>query len=137
MKELHDLRTNIDVCLALTKHLPYGREISLAVTKLQTAKMWFGKCLIESGEADPNDTFQETPKALDQTKDTSALAGTLKSTIGLADSFQENYSAQDLTLKFRMFYQTAVLTLIEAGMWINASNQTDSRESLTEQAPNN
>lgn len=62
-KELHDFRKQIDACISKAEedlnqewkegYPVYGRELALARTKLQEAKMWVGKCLERKGSERP------------------------------------------------------------------------------------
>jgi hypothetical protein len=63
--DIHALRKQIDAVINAAKNHqseigrnPGGREISLAVTKLQEAKMWCGKILEELGSELPKE-FQD------------------------------------------------------------------------------
>ncbi len=59
---LHDFRKQIDGCIAIAEGnvrgepvSKYIREMSLARTKLQEAKMWVGKCLEALGSEFPKE----------------------------------------------------------------------------------
>lgn len=62
--ELHEFRKIIDsnihtaencIINIESEHLPYGREMALARTKLQEAKMWVGQCLGKMGSELPKE----------------------------------------------------------------------------------
>ncbi len=65
-EKLHELRKQVDACIQAVDAAKYkpdaeclvgsekcGRELSLAFTKLQEAKMWLGKCLEAVGSELP------------------------------------------------------------------------------------
>lgn len=62
---LHEMRKSIDAIIQWTNELRqnresgYGREMSLAHTKLQEAKMWIGKCLEQLGSELPEEFRDE------------------------------------------------------------------------------
>jgi len=67
---LHDFRKRVDACIkeaeqAIKVDLPDGakpayiREMSLARTRLQEAKMWLGKCLEVCGSKLPKEYIDE------------------------------------------------------------------------------
>ena len=61
--QLHDFRKQIDACIGRAAYLKglsekSVREMSLAYTKLQEAKMWVGKCLEMIGSELPKE-FQD------------------------------------------------------------------------------
>lgn len=71
-KDLHQLRKDIDANIKITKKfkitpeqdcgpdlLKCQREIALAYTKLQEAKMWVGKCLEAVGSPFPEELRDE------------------------------------------------------------------------------
>lgn len=60
--ELHQFRKEIDVLIKkarASKTLDFSREMVLAHTKLQEAKMWVGKCLEEAGSELPKEYRDE------------------------------------------------------------------------------
>ncbi len=68
LAQLHQLRRDIDVCIKDAKlHAETiargkaGREVALAITKLQEAKMWAGKALEELGSPLPAEYRDEAP----------------------------------------------------------------------------
>lgn len=143
MKELHDLRLQIDKAINSTKLITPSRELSLAHTQLQRAKMWLGKCLGEVGESNPYlqsmnaESAQIEPQADHGADDFSqrlqppAVAPgdpvirpikefrlIIQEITDLAEAFQNDHAAEELTMKFRLFYQQSVLALIEAKLWL-------------------
>lgn len=54
--ELKELRVQIDACIKYA-----GREVALARTKLQEAKMWVGKALGALGSELPEEFRDEAP----------------------------------------------------------------------------
>lgn len=53
MKNTRELRLEIDTCINSVKLLTSSREVSLAFTNLQRAKMWLGQVLAMSGDTNP------------------------------------------------------------------------------------
>lgn len=132
MKNPRELRLDIDTCINSIKLITPSREVSLAHTNLQRAKMWLGECLRVAGEANPypkaNDasspviekqaehtekTFEDGFKDLvDQTAKVKffrfAIQGIIDEMnfkVGATDSFSD------------MFFRQAYLALIESRMW--------------------
>ena len=65
VENLHDFRKQIDMCISRAEHdmeetqQPYDREMAIARTKLQEAKMWVGKCLEHMDEPLPDGYRQD------------------------------------------------------------------------------
>ena len=62
-KQLHTFRKHIDSLIELARDynkISMSREMALAHTKLQEAKMWVGKCLEVMGSKLPEEFRDET-----------------------------------------------------------------------------
>lgn len=130
MKRPRELRLKIDTCINSIALISPSREVSLAHTNLQRAKMWLGEVLRTYGETNPypeandpsspviekqaehtNKTFEEGFKDLpDQTAKVKFFRFTIQ---GLIDNMN-----QTSDIRADIFYMQAYLALIEARMWL-------------------
>lgn len=132
MKSSKELRLTIDTCINSIKLITPSREVSLAHTNLQRAKMWLGEVLRVAGDVNPypkaNDasspviekqaehtetTFEDGFKELpDQTAKVKFFRFAIQ---GIIDEM--NYSHTAVQSEADTFLRESYLALIESRMW--------------------
>lgn len=134
MQTIKDYRVEIDRCINTSKLLTTSREVALAHTNLQRAKMWSGKALGETGATNPypnsvdasnkiiEPQADQAPDAYflqpewDQTQKVKELRSIFQR---IANEFEEmTGKSETCGKKYELYLQQSILALEESKMWL-------------------